>query len=72
MFFYSFNEQGRAGVEQLNAERDIETNRLMYDAQSLARDRGPGLGAVLGDAKRWRRSVGGVDGQGRPGVGQHL
>lgn len=47
MFFYPFNEQGHAGVQQLNAERDNETNRLMYEVQSLARERGPKAWALF-------------------------
>lgn len=47
MFFYPFNEQGYACVDQLDAERDNETNRLMYEVQSLARERGPKAWALF-------------------------
>ncbi|MBD8636614.1 MULTISPECIES: hypothetical protein [unclassified Stenotrophomonas] len=47
MFFYPFNEQGYVCVDQLDAERDNETNRLMYEVQSLARERGPKAWALF-------------------------
>lgn len=66
MLIYTFNEQARAGVEQLNAKRDAETNQLMYDVQSLARDRGPEAWALFlemqsaGDAQ-WEALTAKVD-----------
>ncbi|WP_443096657.1 hypothetical protein ACTT2I_10500 [Stenotrophomonas sp. PUT21] len=66
MLIYPFNEQGLAGVEQLNAKRDAETNQLMYDVQSLAREKGPEAWALFlemqstGDAQ-WEALTAKVD-----------